>query len=80
MTITSTTNIEEQKEEILKFIDSKIELYTQFRTILYTQIDTVHYSPQNTEIFKLISEITIRMDELYQLNMRLGNNDDKIKW
>lgn len=61
----------QEKEELLKFIDDKINLYSEFRKILYDLIDDVHYSPQNIEIFKLLPEIFVRHDELYQLKQRL---------
>jgi len=64
------------KEEIIKFIDGKIELYLKFRSIIHTLIDITHYSPQNLEVFKLVSDISIRIDELYKLKMELSRNNE----
>jgi len=65
------------KGEIIKFIDSKMELYIKLRSILYTLIDINHYSPSNLEVFKSISDITIRLDELYQLKMELTRRNNE---
>lgn len=55
----------------IEFLDSKIKLYEAFREILYKQIDTVHNSPENLVIFNTLHEISIRLDELFQLKTRL---------
>jgi hypothetical protein len=66
-----TTSIIESRNDIIQYLDTKLGLYLEFRKILYSVIDTVHYSPSNLETFKVISEVSIRMDELHQLKMRL---------
>jgi hypothetical protein len=73
----TSTNIVESRNEIIKYLESKIGLYLELRKILYSTIDTVHYSPSNLEVFRYISDISVRMDELYQLKMTLlgGHNN-----
>lgn len=58
-------------EEILKYIDERIEFISKHRNTLYDAVDVKHYSNSNLYIFQIIQEFTIRIDELYELKSNL---------
>lgn len=67
------------KEQIIKYINDKIKKYDQFKKIMYDVIDQTHYPTSNIEVFKIISDLTIRQTELYDLVNGLTRNNNNNK-